>query len=135
MCIHKKEGVLVCLRIVAFGHRSASEDKQDVLVQYFGSEHRSTSATAYVVLLSDRVPSNTFWSVCAQEVFIFFCNIGEIFMIVAGLWCSFPIYLPEMRSHLKKKHKRRVYSGRVNKECFSFGYFFFQYLVTQTHKL
>lgn len=123
----KKEGVLLCLRIVAFGHRSASEDKQDVLVQYFRPEHRSTSAAAYIILLSDRVPSSTFWIVCAQEVFIFFCNTGEIFIIVAGLWYSFPIYLPKMRSHLKKKNHKKglIVRESLNKECFSFSYFFF----------
>lgn len=46
-------------------------------------------------------------SVCI-EIF-FSVNIGDIFIIVAGLWYSFPIYLPEMRSQLKEKHKRRAY--------------------------
>lgn len=111
MCILKKEVLLVCLRtVLAFGHRSVTKDKQDVLVEYFRSEHRSTSPTVYIILLSDRVPSRSFLSVCVHRKFGFFSvNIGEIFIIVAGLWYSFPIYLPEMRSQLKENHKRRAY--------------------------
>lgn len=49
-------------------------------------------------------------SLCTGSCLFFFfsVNIGEIFIIVAGLWYSFTIYLPEMRSQLKEKHKRRA---------------------------
>lgn len=47
----------------------------------------------------------------------FSVNVGEIFIIVAGLCYSFLICVPEMRSQLKEKHKRRAYMLEcLNKE-------------------
>lgn len=127
MCIHKKI-ISVCApqgscclwtQVSNWGQTGCS-------LLYFRSEHRSTSPTVYVILLSDIMPSRSFWSVCVHRKFLFFSvNTGEIFIMVAGLWYSFPIYLPEMRSQLKEKHKKGLICESVWTRHMFFLPFFF----------
>lgn len=83
------------------------------------------------------MPQSSFWSLCVHRKWIFFSlNRDEIFILITGLYNSFPICLLKVRSQLKEKHNRRTCMCVSEQGTYLFfGYFFSIFGSTSTQSV